>query len=173
MRSAAQGNTVYGLFRCCKQAMFYGCNRPLISPERRPGGTSSWIQSRRDPIGHVTLCRVSLHHNMIDETFRKIEERIGSAPSMQEETRQELKRLLGTLHEEVHTLSETHPEHSASIAGFADISSHEAVKSQQKPDLLKPALQGLNASVMELENEYPELFQLVNRISMLLSNMGI
>jgi len=110
---------------------------------------------------------------MIDETFKKIEKRLSGAQGLQDASREELKSLLGTLRDEVTELSKTHPEKSQSIAGFADLSSHEAVKAEQEPELLKPALQGLEASVMGFENEHPKLTQLVNRISLLLSNMGI
>lgn len=110
---------------------------------------------------------------MIDDTFKKIEKRISGASDIPDDSRQELAELLTTLRDEVTALSKTHPEHSESIAGFADISSLEATKSKQQPELLKPALQGLEASVMEFENEHPKMTQLVNRISLLLSNMGI
>jgi len=110
---------------------------------------------------------------MIDETFKKIEKRITGASGLKSESREELQDLLETLRDEVTQLSKTHPEHSESIVGFTDLSSHEAVKAKQQPELLKPALQGLEASVMEFENEHPKLSQIVNRISLLLSNMGI
>ena len=110
---------------------------------------------------------------MIDETFKKIEKRISGAQGLKTESREELRDLLETLRGEVTHLSKTHPEHSESIAGFADISSLEAVKANQQPELLKPALEGLEASVMEFENDHPKLAQLVNRISLMLSNMGI
>ena len=110
---------------------------------------------------------------MIDETFNKIEKRITGAEGLPDDSRKELAELLTTLRGEVTELSKTHPEHSQSIAGFADISSLEATKSNQQPELLKPALQGLEASVVEFESEHPKMTQLVNRISLLLSNMGI
>ncbi len=110
---------------------------------------------------------------MIEDTIGKIEARIQGAESIKEERRQELLQLMGTLKSEVAELSKTHGEQAQSIAGFAEISAHEATRTEQNPQLLKLGLQGLSSSVEELEKTHPRLVQLVNTISNTLSNLGI
>jgi hypothetical protein len=81
--------------------------------------------------------------------------------------------LVGTLKSEVAALSKTHGEQAESIAGFADLSTHEATRAEQNPRLLKLSLEGLGSSVKELEDSHPRLVQIVNAISNTLSNLGI
>ena len=110
---------------------------------------------------------------MIEDTIGKIEAKIQNAEAIKDERRHELLQLLGTLKSEVAELSKTHNEQAQSIAGFAEISTHEATRSEQNPQLLNLSLQGLNSSVQELEKSHPRLVQLVNAISNTLSNLGI
>ena len=110
---------------------------------------------------------------MIDDTIGKIEAQIQSADNISEERRRELLHLLGTLKNEVAGLSETHGEQAQSIARFAELSTAEATRTEQNPDLLKLSLQGLTSSVREFEETHPRLVQIVNAISNTLSNLGI
>src|SRR5512141_1072703 len=110
---------------------------------------------------------------MIDNTLDKIEDRIRGAEAIKEERRQELLQLLGTLKSEVAELSKTHEEQAQSIAGFTQVSAHEATRTEQNPELLKLSLDGLGSSVRELEQSHPRRVQIVNAISNTLSNLGI
>ncbi len=110
---------------------------------------------------------------MIEDTISKIEARIQGAESIKEERRRELLQLLGTLKSEVAALSKTHEEQAQSIAGFTEVSAHEATRTEQNPELLKLSLQGLGSSVEEFEESHPRLVQIVNSISNALSNLGI
>ena len=110
---------------------------------------------------------------MIEDTIGKIEAKIQGAESIKDERRHELLQLLGTLKSEVAELSKTHGEQAQSIAGFAELSTHEATRAEQNPQLLKLSLKGLNSSVRELEESHPRLVQIVNAISNTLSNLGI
>jgi uncharacterized protein DUF4404 len=110
---------------------------------------------------------------MIEDTIGKIEARIKAADSVKEERRQELLNLLATLKSEIGELSKTHGEQAESIAGFTDLSAHEATRSEQNPDLLNLSLQGLGSSVQGFEESHPRLVQIVNAISNTLSNLGI
>jgi hypothetical protein len=110
---------------------------------------------------------------MIEDTIGKIEARIEGAEAIKEERRCELLQLLGTLKTEVAELSKTHGEQAQSIARFADISTHEATRTEQNPELLKLSLLGLGSSVREFEESHPRLVQIVNAISNTLSNLGI
>jgi hypothetical protein len=110
---------------------------------------------------------------MIEDTIGKIEAKIQSAEAIKEDRREELIQLLGTLKSEVAKLSKTHGEQAESIAGFAELSTHEATRTEQNPQLLRLSLQGLSSSVTELEKSHPRLVQIVNAISSTLSNLGI
>ena len=77
---------------------------------------------------------------MIEDTIGKIEARIQGAEAIKEERRRELLQLLGTLKSEVAELSKTHEEQAQSIAGFTEVSTHEATRAEQNPELLKLSL---------------------------------
>jgi hypothetical protein len=110
---------------------------------------------------------------MIEDTIGKIEARIKSTDAVKEERRRELLDLLGTLKSEVADLSKTHGEEAQSIAGFTEVSAHEATRAEQNPRLLKLSLEGLTSSVQGFEESHPRLAQIVNAVSTTLSNLGI
>ena len=110
---------------------------------------------------------------MIEDTIGKIEARIEGAEAIKEERRRELLQLLGTLKSEVAELSKTHDEEAQSIAGFTQVSAHEATRAEQNPELLKLSLDGLGSSVRGFEESHPRLVQIVNTISNTLANLGI
>jgi queuine/archaeosine tRNA-ribosyltransferase len=110
---------------------------------------------------------------MLEETIAKIEARLESTETIPAEKRRELQQLLETLKTEVGKLSRTHAEAAQSIAGFTEVSAHEATREQQNPELLKLGLDGLSSSVVEFETSHPKLVQVVNAVSNALSNLGI
>ena len=110
---------------------------------------------------------------MIEDTIKNIEARIQGSEAITDERRRELLQLLNTLRAEVAKLSRTHSEQAESIAGFAELSTREATREQQNPQLLDLSLKGLNSSVQEFERSHPQLVQIVNTISNTLSNLGI
>jgi hypothetical protein len=110
---------------------------------------------------------------MIEDTIGKIEARVQGSDVIKEERRQELLGLLGTLKSEVAELSKTHVEQAQSIAGFTQLSAHEATRAEQNPELLKLSLDGLGSSVRGFEESHPRLVQIVNAISNTLANLGI
>ena len=110
---------------------------------------------------------------MIEDTLAKIEARLKSSEAIPEEKRRELQQLLATLKSEVANLSKTHAEQAESIAGFTEISTREATREQQNPQLLNLSLKGMSSSVEEFEKSHPKLVQIVNAISNMLSNLGI
>ncbi len=110
---------------------------------------------------------------MIEDTVGKIEAKIQSTDAIAEDRRRELLQLLATLKTEMAVLSQTHSEQAQSIAGFTEMSAHEATRSEQNPQLLQLSLQGLGSSVQGFEQSHPRLVQIVNAISNTLSNLGI
>ncbi len=110
---------------------------------------------------------------MIEKTISEIEAKISGAESVGPARKQELLKLLATLKAEVAELSKTNGEQADSIAGFAQLSAHEATRAEQNPLLRELSLQGLRSSVEDLEQSHPQLTQIVNRISKTLSDLGI
>ncbi len=110
---------------------------------------------------------------MIEDTIGKIEAKIQGSDAIREERRRELLDLLTTLKTEVADLSTTHHEQAESIAGFTERSTHEAIRTEQDPQLLKVSLEGLTSSVAGFEQSHPRLVQIVNTISSTLANLGI
>ncbi|MSU60151.1 MAG: DUF4404 family protein [Pedosphaera sp.] len=110
---------------------------------------------------------------MIDDTIKKIEAQLQSSEAIPAERRRELLELLAKLKAEVATLSQTHGDEARSIAGFTQVSAHEATRETPNPELLDLSLQGLRSSVEGFEKTHPKLVQVVNSISNTLSNLGI
>jgi hypothetical protein len=110
---------------------------------------------------------------MIKKTIGEIEAKIRDAKAVSEDQKRELLQLLGTLESEVGKLAQTHDEQAESIAGFAQLSTHEATRANQNPQSLELSVQGLRSSVDGFEKSHPKLVQIVNAISNTLSNLGI
>ncbi len=110
---------------------------------------------------------------MIEKTISEIEAKIGGAEAVSPERKQELLRLLGTLKTEVAALAKTHGEQADSIAGFASLSAHEAMRAEPNPQLRELSIQGLRSSTDGFEQSHPRLVQIINSISKTLSDLGI
>jgi hypothetical protein len=107
---------------------------------------------------------------MIEETLKKIEGRLGRVAP---EQRAALVSLFGELKTEIDDLAQTEEERARSVAGFADISAHEATRTDPNPGLADLSLKGLASSVQDLETSHPRLVQLVNSVCDALSNIGV
>lgn len=110
---------------------------------------------------------------MIDETIKQIESRIQNSNSLQPERRRELLELVAKLKSETGELAKTHSEQAQSIVGFTQLSTYEATRAAQDPNLVNLSTEGLRKSVVEFEKSHPKLAQVVNTISTTLSNSGI
>ena len=110
---------------------------------------------------------------MIEDTLAKIEGRLRKADVLTKDQRTELLGLLSTLKAEMEELSKTHSEQAQSITGFTEISTHEATRRERDPHLLRLSVEGLSASVQGFEGSHPKLVEIVNAISLMLSNSGV
>jgi len=110
---------------------------------------------------------------MINKTISEIEAKLKNSGSVSPQHRDELLKLLGTLKTEIDKLAHTNREQADSIAGFAQLSTHEATRAEQNPQLRELSLQGLRSSVENLEKSHPHLTEIVDRISKTLSDLGI
>ena len=110
---------------------------------------------------------------MNDSNLNEIEAKIRAADNISDDRKSELLQSLNTLKAEVGKLSRTHDEEAQSIAGFAQLSAHEATRQQQNPESLRHSLEGFRSSVEGFEKSHPQLVRIVNNISNMLSNLGI
>lgn len=110
---------------------------------------------------------------MIQDTIQKIETRLQDAANLSPDAREELTTLLAELKAEVDGITESHADQAQSIAGFAALSTHEAVRDDTNEKALNHSIGGLQSSVEEFEQSHPGLVGVVNRICTALSNLGI
>lgn len=110
---------------------------------------------------------------MNEKTIGEIEAKIRGANAISEERKRELLQLLGNLKSEVGALEKTHGEQAQSIAGFAQLSAHEATREKPNPELREISVSGLRSSIAGFEKSHPKLVQIVDRICNTLSNLGI
>jgi hypothetical protein len=107
---------------------------------------------------------------MIQDRIAKIETTLANTPDLRPAAREELLALLAELKTEVASLEAAHHEKAQSIAQSADA----AFALASRPETSAPAaLDDLRASVAGFEASHPQLVQVVDRIALVLSNMGI
>ena len=110
---------------------------------------------------------------MIEKIISEIEANLRHGKVVDDAKKQELLDLLKQLKTEVSNLSKTDVEQASSIAGFAQISTHEATRSKPDSKLVEISVTGLRSSVDGFEQTHPQLVEIVNRISNTLANLGI
>lgn len=110
---------------------------------------------------------------MIEDRLKKLEDQIGAAANIPEESRAELLRLIAALRSEIAALPSTRADDARSAATFAEASAHEATRESVRPQLLEAAISGLKGSVEEFETSHPDLAAILNRLAIVLSNMGM
>ena len=110
---------------------------------------------------------------MIPERLAQIEATLRNSPNIPEATRQELLELVASLKAEVGPLAATHGETAEQIAGSADAAVQAAVHRGEEPEQAAQAVEGLAASVRDFEASHPKLVEIVDRLALTLSNMGI
>ena len=110
---------------------------------------------------------------MIQDRLDKIEEGLKQSNTVKESDKAELLSLLTTLRTEIAGLSQTHNEQAESIAGFAELSAHEATRSEKSPELFNFLIKGLASSVQGFEVSNPELVGIINTFCTMLAKLGI
>ncbi|HAV61896.1 MAG TPA: hypothetical protein DCY13_05985 [Verrucomicrobiales bacterium] len=110
---------------------------------------------------------------MIDDTIAKIQSRLEQARKLSPERKQELLDLVRELKAEIAGVSKADPDRAHSIAGFTEISAHEATREVPQKETMQSAITGLESTVRGFEVAHPGLTAVVNRIAHALSNLGI
>lgn len=124
-------------------------------------------------VSTMSLMKRTRSESMIKKTIATIEAKIRQLDAMETDSRTQLLALLATLKAEIEELAKTRPEEAESILGFATVSTHETMRQDKNPQLVKLSLDGLTSSVKEFETSHPTLVGTVNRICVMLSNIGI
>jgi hypothetical protein len=110
---------------------------------------------------------------VLDETLLKMEKSISGSQSIGDKQRRELLELVDTLRQEVRSLAQTHGEQAQSIAGFAQVSAHEATREVKNARLMSLSLEGLSHSVGQFEATHPRLVGIVNEIHRVFASIGL
>ena len=110
---------------------------------------------------------------MIQDTIGKIESQLKKSETIKPENKNELLDLLRQLKLEIEGLAKTNAEGARTVAGFTEISAHEATRSEKNPELLELSLTGLEKAVNGFEESHPQLVGLVNRLCTVLANSGV
>ena len=110
---------------------------------------------------------------MIEKTVCELEQRVKDVPNLDVAKKNELLKLLRELSGEVSELAKTRREHAESISGFTELSTREATRDEQNPDLVRLGIDGLSRSVEGFEADHPRLVEVVNSLCMMLSGIGI
>jgi hypothetical protein len=145
--------------------MSYAGIRSGWTNEPEPTPSARLIRRRREAYIGV--------HEMAIENIATLEAKIRASNGLNAQQRAELLALLAELNREIVELSKTHQEHATSIASFTDLTAQEAMRQHRNQHLLRIAIEGLSTSVEEFEASHPELVNTVNKVSAILSNMGI
>jgi hypothetical protein len=110
---------------------------------------------------------------MIQDRLDQIEAKVQAASNIPDDTKTQLLALLGDLKKEMQGLGATHDEKAQAIAHFTDITTREATREEKEPERMDAALEGLTGSVSGFETTHPKLTQIVNRLAVTLSSVGI
>lgn len=110
---------------------------------------------------------------MIEDRIFRIEARIHQAKSISPEARGELLSLLAALRDDLKALPPASQEDAESVARFAEASAHEVTREEKKPLLAEAALTGLQEAAADFKIAHPKTAGTINRIAMILSNMGM
>jgi hypothetical protein len=94
-------------------------------------------------------------------------------PMMDETKKAELQKHLSALQTEIDQLARTDADRAKTVAGFADLSAHEATRPRPNRELLGLSLSGLRKSVQEFEETHPRLVEIVGSLSATLSSIGL
>lgn len=110
---------------------------------------------------------------MIEDRIQKIEERIHAASHLPPELKTELLDVTAALRKELVQLHSHSSEKAAALTELTEASTHKATSPEGHLPSIEKAIEELNESVEEFEVSHPDLAAALNRMAMILANMGI
>lgn len=102
-----------------------------------------------------------------------IEKKIAATSQIDAKIKKDLLDLMRSLKAELAGLKEMHPETAHNIADKTNISAEKILNSDSGENGLQKDIEGLQETVGEFEVSHPKLVQVVNRLCMMLSDIGI
>jgi glycine cleavage system protein P-like pyridoxal-binding family len=109
---------------------------------------------------------------MAIEKIKKLEEKIKSSPTLTPHHKEELLQLMSELQDELSGLEKTDASSAQDIAGKTGESTTKAISKPEK-ESVEESIDKLQNSVSEFEVSHPHLVQIINRICIMLSDIGI
>ncbi len=102
-----------------------------------------------------------------------IEKKIEATSQIDAKIKENLLDLMRSLKTELADLKENHPNTAHNIADKTQVSTEKILTSDNKQNELQENIDGLQETVEEFEVSHPKLVQIVNRLCMMLSDIGI
>ena len=102
-----------------------------------------------------------------------IEQKIQATSQIDTKIKEDLLDLMRSLKTELTDLKKINPNGAHNIADKAQVSTEKVLTSDNKQNELQKDIDGLQETVEEFEVSHPKLVQVVNRICMMLSDIGI
>ena len=102
-----------------------------------------------------------------------IEKKIEATSQIDAKIKENLLDLMRSLKTELADLKENHPNTAHNIADKTQISTEKILTADNKQNELQENIDGLQETVEEFEVSHPKLVQVVNRLCMMLSDIGI
>ncbi len=102
-----------------------------------------------------------------------LEKKIQKTSQIDAKIKEDLLDLMRSLKTELSDFKETHPTTAHNIADKTQVSAEQILTSNNKPDDLQKNIEGLQGTVEEFEASHPKLVQVVNRLCIMLSDIGI
>ncbi len=102
-----------------------------------------------------------------------IEKKIKSTSQIDTKIKEDLLDLMRSLKTELTDLKKINPNSAHNIADKTKASAEKILTSDNKQNDLQENIDGLQETVEEFEVSHPKLVQLVNRLCMMLSDIGI
>ncbi|MFA6714575.1 MAG: DUF4404 family protein [Victivallaceae bacterium] len=102
-----------------------------------------------------------------------IEKKIQATSQIDAKIKEDLLDLMRSLKTELSSLKDIHPETAHDIAEQTGFSTSKVLDSPEKQEDLQKSIDSLQGTVEEFEASHPKLVQVVNRLCMMLSDIGI
>lgn len=102
-----------------------------------------------------------------------LEKKIESASKIDAKIKEDLLDLMRSLKTELSDLKNINPDSAHDIADKTQVSAEKVLSSDNNKNELQENIDGLQGTVEEFEVSHPKLVQIVNRLCMMLSDIGI
>ncbi|HIG07306.1 MAG: DUF4404 family protein [Methylococcales bacterium] len=110
---------------------------------------------------------------MIQDTIVKINALIEQADRLTREQRSQLLSLTEQLQRDIQLIETVDQEQAQSVVVLAKLTSHEYLRSEQNPELIAMAEEGLALAIADYEKSHPKLYQTLQSLCIALRGLGV